>query len=180
MAEELFLGKIGSGASSDIQQVTSMARTMVTQLGMSEKMGPISYQEGGGQVFLGRDYGSRTTHSEKTLQDIDGEVQRIVDEQLQRARKILDGKREYVESVTAALLERETIDGEEFKMLMEDKELPAVVLEVDHSVSDDKPLVSDDKPLVSDDETVASQPTTEVEPPAVSDEDNDSEKPESS
>jgi cell division protease FtsH len=138
VAEELFLGKIGSGAYSDIRRVTSIARSMVTSLGMSAMMGPISYEEGGGQVFLGRDYGRTTTHSEKTMQDIDNEVKRIVDEQLIRAREILDSHREEVETVTAALLERESIDGEEFKLLMKGQTLPDVVLEVDHSTGDDQ------------------------------------------
>jgi len=137
VAEELFLGKIGSGAYSDIRRVTSIARSMVTSLGMSEKMGPISYEEAGGQIFLGRDYGRQTHHSERTMQDIDNEVKRIVDEQLQRARKILNADRESVETVMAALLERESIDGVEFRMLMEGEALPEVELTVDHTTGDD-------------------------------------------
>ena len=136
VAEEIFLGKIGSGAYSDIRHVTSLARSMVTSLGMSELMGPISYEDGGGQVFLGRDYGRTTNHSEKTMQDIDNEVKRIVDEQLQRARRILEEDRNLVEVVTAALLERETLDAEEFNMIMEGKELPEVVIEIDHSTDE--------------------------------------------
>ena len=137
VAEELFLGKIGSGAYSDIRRVTSIARSMVTSLGMSKMMGPISYEEGGGQVFLGRDYGRQTHHSEKTMQDIDNEVKRIVDDQLTRAREILNNNLERVETVTAALLERESIDGVEFKMLMEGDTLPETELVVDHSTGDD-------------------------------------------
>jgi cell division protease FtsH len=133
VAEELFLGKIGSGAYSDIRKVTSIARSMVSSLGMSEKMGPISYEDAGGQVFLGRDYGRTTVHSERTMQDIDNEVKRIVDEQLQRARRILEENRDLVETVTAALLERETIDAEEFKLLMQGLALPEMVVNVDHS-----------------------------------------------
>ncbi len=139
VAEEIFLGKIGSGAYGDIRMVTGAARAMVTRLGMSEKMGPISFEEGSEQVFLGRDYARHTSHSEKTLQEIDGEISRIVSEQLERARGILADHRDQVETVTAALLERETIDGEEFQMLMKGEELPAPVIEVDHSLSDDNP-----------------------------------------
>ena len=131
-------GKIGSGAYSDIRHVTNLARSMVTSLGMSELMGPISYEDGGGQVFLGRDYGRTTNHSEKTMQDIDNEVKRIVDEQLQRARRILEEDRNLVEVVTAALLERETLDAEEFNMIMEGKELPEVEIEIDHSTDKDE------------------------------------------
>ena len=111
---------------------------MVTSLGMSEMMGPISYEEGGGQVFLGRDYGRTVTHSEKTMQDIDNEVKRIVEEQLQRARRILEKHRDQVEIVTAALLERESIDAEEFKLLMTGEKLPDLEIAVDHSTADDE------------------------------------------
>ncbi|MDX2472426.1 MAG: ATP-dependent zinc metalloprotease FtsH [Candidatus Krumholzibacteria bacterium] len=158
VAEEIFLGKIGSGAYSDIRQVTSLARSMVTSLGMSGKMGPISYEEGGGQVFLGRDYGRQTTHSEKTLQDIDNEVRRIVDEQLVRARVILQENREQVEVVTAALLERETIDSEEFKMLMKGEKLPEVELDIDHSTGDDEAAVQEP----SDEAPAADKPTADT------------------
>ena len=137
VAEEVFLGKIGSGAYGDIRMVTNAARSMVTRLGMSEKLGPISYEEGGEQVFLGRDYARHTSHSEKTMQEIDAEIQRIVSEQLDRARGILREHRDQVETVTAALLERETIDGEEFQLLMKGEELPTPELEVDHSVADE-------------------------------------------
>jgi len=106
---------------------------MVTRLGMSEAVGPIAYQENSEQVFLGRDYGRSSTISQKTLELIDSEIHRIVDEELNRARKILGENRDLVEVLTAALLERETIDAEEFIMLMEGKELPAPELEIDHS-----------------------------------------------
>ncbi len=137
VAEEIFLGKIGSGAYSDIRTVTSIARSMVTRLGMSKLMGPISFEEGGGQVFLGRDFGRSSSTSQKTMERIDAEIHRIVDEQLDRARKILAEDRELVEVLTAALLERETIDAEEFLMLMKGEELPAPKLDIDHSTGDD-------------------------------------------
>jgi len=136
VAEELFLGKIGSGAYSDIRKVTSLARSMVTSLGMSDKMGPISYEDSSGQIFLGRDYGRHTSHSEKTMQDIDNEVRRIIDEQLERAREILGTHRDQVETITAALLERESINGDEFRLLMNGEELPPVELDIDHSTGD--------------------------------------------
>ena len=136
VAEEIFLGKIGSGAYADIRMVTSIARAMVTQLGMSPKMGPISYEEGSEQVFLGRDYARHTAHSEKTLQDIDAEIRRIVEEQLERARGILEKHREAVEIITAALLERESLDAEEFKLLMEGGQLLPPDIAVDHSTGE--------------------------------------------
>ncbi len=136
VAEEIFLGKIGSGAYADIRMVTGTARAMVTRLGMSEKMGPISFEEGSEQVFLGRDYARHTHHSEKTLQEIDAEIKRIVEEQLTRARQILNDHRDQVETVTAALLERETIDGDEFQLLMKGEPLPEPEIKVDHSLGD--------------------------------------------
>jgi cell division protease FtsH len=134
VAEDMFLGKIGSGAYGDIKAVTSYARTMVTRLGMSRKLGPIAYEEGSEQVFLGRDFGRTHVFSEKTLQEIDAEIKRIVDEQFERARTILGANREKVETLKDALLERESIDAEEFKLLMKGQTLPERVLNVDHSV----------------------------------------------
>ncbi len=137
VAEEIFLGKIGSGAYADIKMVTGNARAMVTRLGMSPKLGPISFEEGSQQVFLGRDFAQHTSHSQKTLEEIDAEIRRIVEEQLERARYILGNNREAVEIMTAALLERETIDQEEFNLLMEGKTLPEVEIQVDHSTGED-------------------------------------------
>jgi cell division protease FtsH len=138
VAEDIFLGKIGSGAYGDIKAVTNYARTMVTRLGMSDKLGPIAFEEGAEQVFLGRDFGRQHVFSERTLQDIDDEVKRIVTEQFERAHHILETHKDQVETLTAALLERETLDAEEFEMLMEGRELPDLEIEVDHSLSDDE------------------------------------------
>ncbi len=158
VAEDIFLGKIGSGAYGDIKAVTNYARTMVTRLGMSEKMGPIAFEEGSEQVFLGRDIGRQHVYSEKTLQDIDGEVKRIVSEQLDRANRLLEGHKDQVETLAAALLERETLDAVEFQMLMQGQELPELEILVDHSLADDEPVtepeVADAEPDFSDTEEV--------------------------
>ncbi len=180
VAEEIFLGKIGSGAYSDIRSVTSIARSMVTRLGMSKKMGPISYEEGGGQVFLGRDFGRQPTTSQKTLEDIDTEIYRIVDEQLDRARKILKEDRELVELLTAALLERETVDAEEFEMLMKGEELPTPELEIDHSTGNDDADADDTNSDASvegrgdDDGDKEANPSTEDNPESPDDPDKSS------
>jgi cell division protease FtsH len=136
VAEEVFLGKIGSGAYGDIKAVTNYARTMVTRLGMSRTLGPIAYEEGAEQVFLGRDFARHHLYSEKTLQEIDAEVKRIVTEQFDRARAILQDNRERVETLAAALLERESIDAEEFSLLMQGKELPLPDIIVDHTTGE--------------------------------------------
>ncbi len=158
VAEDIFLGKIGSGAYGDIKAVTNYARTMVTRLGMSEKMGPIAFEEGSEQVFLGRDIGRQHVYSEKTLQDIDGEVKRIVSEQLDRANRLLEGHKDQVETLAAALLERETLDAVEFQMLMQGQELPELEILVDHSLADDEPVtepeIPDAEPDFSDTEEV--------------------------
>jgi cell division protease FtsH len=124
VAEEIFLGRIGSGAADDIKRVTALARTMVTRLGMSERLGPVAYEESTEQVFLGRDYSRRQLHSEKTLQEIDSEVSRIIGEQLLRARDILNQHADKVEVMAAALLERETLDKEEVGLIMQGEPLP--------------------------------------------------------
>ncbi|PJA76029.1 cell division protein FtsH [bacterium CG_4_9_14_3_um_filter_65_15] len=157
VAEEIYLGKIGSGAYADIKMVTGNARTMVTRLGMSRELGPISFEEGNQQVFLGRDFAHHTSHSQKTLERIDGEIKRIVEEQLVRARQILGENRDSVEVLTAALLERETIDAAEFQLLMAGKELPEMVIEVDHTIEEDTPVVEEspaghEAPAVEDEE----------------------------
>ncbi|MBU8869421.1 MAG: ATP-dependent zinc metalloprotease FtsH [Gemmatimonadales bacterium] len=150
VAEEIFLGKIGSGAAQDIRMVTDMARAMVTRLGMSKKVGPISFQEGGQQVFLGRDYARHTTHSEQTLREIDGEIKRIVEEQLVRAREILNAHKDQVEVVTATLLERETIDDDEFKLIMAGQTLPDPEILVDHTTEEDVATSEDPDPAEND------------------------------
>ncbi len=125
VAEEIFIGRISSGASGDIKHITNIARWMVTQLGMSDELGPVAYEETHEQVFLGRDYSRRQTHSERTLQAIDSEVRRIVDEQFARARSLLLEHRDKVETMAAALLERETLEREEVNLIMKGEPLPA-------------------------------------------------------
>jgi cell division protease FtsH len=136
VAEENFIGKIHGGAYADIKGVTGIARTMVTSLGMSEAVGPISFEEGTEPIFLGREYGRRHHVSERTLQLVDDEVKRIVSEQLERARHLLETHREVVVTMAEALLERETLDKLEIEMIMEGRELPAKEIEVDHSLDD--------------------------------------------
>jgi cell division protease FtsH len=124
VAEEIFLGSITDGAYGDIRTVTANARAMVTRIGMSDKLGPVAYEESNEQVFLGRDYSRRESHSEQTLQEIDAEVHRIVDEQYVRARQILDEHRDQVETLAQALLERETVDRDEMELIVRGEPLP--------------------------------------------------------
>jgi len=138
LAEENFIGEIHGGAYADIKSVTNIARMMVTQLGMSEALGPISYDEGQEQVFLGRDYGRRRSLSERTQQLIDDEVTRIINEQLERARSLITEHRAETEIMGEALLERETLTRDEVEMIMAGTPLPAPEISLpDDDASDD-------------------------------------------
>jgi cell division protease FtsH len=115
VAEEITFGKdnITSGASSDIQQATKMAKAMVTQLGYSDELGTVAYGDNQEEVFLGMSMGRQQNISEATAQKIDAEVRRLVDEGYQAARKILTEKKKDFETLAQALLEYETLTGEE-------------------------------------------------------------------
>ncbi len=112
-AEELFVGNVSTGASNDFERATGLARDMVTRYGMSEALGPMVYAENDGEVFLGRSITTHKNLSEATLQKVDQEIRRIVDEQYTLAKKILEESRDKVEAMTAALLEWETIDADQ-------------------------------------------------------------------
>ena len=120
VAEELVFGKenITSGASSDIQQATATARAMVTRFGYSDELGTVLYENNQEEVFLGMSMGRQQTVSEATAQKIDAEVRRIVGQAYEEARRILSEKRDALEAVARALLEFETLTGEEIKGLM--------------------------------------------------------------
>ncbi|MCL5059681.1 MAG: ATP-dependent zinc metalloprotease FtsH [Candidatus Thermoplasmatota archaeon] len=118
VAEEIFVGSISTGASNDFERATSIARDMVTRYGMSEALGPMVYGENEGEVFLGRSVTTHKNMSEATMQKVDGEIRRILDEQYALAKKILTDNRDKVEAMTAALLEYETIDAEQIGDIM--------------------------------------------------------------
>lgn len=121
VAEEIVLKDVTQGASADLQSVSSLARRMVTQFGMSEKLGLVAY-ENNQPVFMGMDYelggGSRNSYSQKTAAEIDDEVRRIVSEQHQRATRLLTENRSILDNMSRVLVERETIYTEEVEMLM--------------------------------------------------------------
>jgi cell division protease FtsH len=113
IAEEIISGDISSGASSDIQQATSVARAMVCQWGMSEKMGMVQYGNDQEQVYMGRDMAQRKDYSEFTAQEIDAEVKRIINEAYNVAKNIIDSNRDKLEIIANALIEYETLDGQQ-------------------------------------------------------------------
>jgi cell division protease FtsH len=118
IAEELFMGQMTTGASNDFQRATDLARRMVTQWGMSDSLGPMVYGEEESEIFLGRQVTTHRSVSEATMQKVDAEVRRIIDEQYALARKILEENRDKVEKMTATLLEWETIDAGQIDDIM--------------------------------------------------------------
>ena len=111
IAEEIVSDDISSGAMGDIQQATTMARAMVTQWGMSDKLGMIQYGEHNEYVFLGREMARSKDYSEQTAEDIDAEVKRIIDNAFRVAKEIIDGNRDKLGLIANALLEYETLEG---------------------------------------------------------------------
>ena len=124
VAERLFLDDISTGASGDIQQASAMARAMVTRYGMSDKLGPISYDSSDQSIFIGRDFGTTKSYSEETAALIDNEVKRIFDEANDLCEKILDEHRELLVGVAEFLIENESMDGEDFHAFCETGKLP--------------------------------------------------------
>jgi cell division protease FtsH len=118
VAEELRFGEISAGAADDIRQATRIARRMVCEFGMSPKLGPIAYGDDSQMVFLGREISRERNYSEETAATIDGEVSRIVGESYERARKLLSENVKVLETIAAALVEREVLAGEEIEVLV--------------------------------------------------------------
>ncbi len=123
VAEELYCGDISAGAADDIRRATELARAMVTELGMSEKVGPIHYAERQGSDFLGTELLSGKWHSEETARLIDEEVERVLREAYEKAREIVGHERAAVERLTQALLAYETINAEEIVGLIEGQDI---------------------------------------------------------
>ncbi|HEV7405743.1 MAG TPA: ATP-dependent zinc metalloprotease FtsH [Chthoniobacteraceae bacterium] len=119
IAEELFIHDVSTGAAGDIKQMTRMARRMVCEWGMSEKLGMIEYGGHEDQVFLGRDINRSRDYSEQTAQEIDREVRQIVDEQFERAKAIIHSNQDKIELIVNALMEFETLEGSQVRDILE-------------------------------------------------------------
>jgi cell division protease FtsH len=117
VAERLMLDDISSGAASDIQSASSIARSMVMKYGMSDVLGPISFDDSSHSVFIGRDFSHTKSYSEKTAALIDDEVKRIFDDAVKRCEEILTERRELLVATAEYLLANETMDGDDFKYL---------------------------------------------------------------
>jgi len=122
IAEEVFMNQMTTGASNDFERATALARDMVTRYGMTEALGPMVYAENEGEVFLGRSVTKTNNMSESTLQKVDSEVRRIIDQQYAQARKLIEDNKDKMHAMAKALLEWETIDGEQLDDIMAGKD----------------------------------------------------------
>ena len=127
LAEEIFLHQMSTGAASDIEYATAMARKMVCEWGMS-KLGPLTFGKKEEQIFLGRELAQHRDFSEETAKEIDSEVRRLVNDGYESAKTIIMENRDTLERIALALLDREVLDSVELKMIIEGKELPARVI----------------------------------------------------
>ncbi|MEK4873239.1 ATP-dependent zinc metalloprotease FtsH [Bacillus sp. FSL W8-0102] len=143
VSEELTFGEVSTGAHNDFQRATSIARRMVTEFGMSDKLGPLQFGQSQGQVFLGRDLNSEQNYSDAIAYEIDLEIQRIIKECYERAKKILTENQDKVKLIATTLLEVETLDAAQIKHLVDHGTLP------DRSASTDKKATNNDNVKVN-------------------------------
>ncbi|SHG40391.1 ATP-dependent zinc metalloprotease FtsH [Ornithinibacillus halophilus] len=124
VAEEIIFGEVSTGASNDFQRATGIARKMITEYGMSDKLGPLQFTSGGGEVFLGRDIQNEQNYSDAIAHEIDQEMQNFINYCYDRAKSILTEHRDKLELVAQTLLEVETLDAKQIKSLFEDGVMP--------------------------------------------------------
>ena len=125
VSEEIVFGEVSTGASNDFQRATGIARRMVTEFGMSDKLGPLQFgQQQGSQVFLGRDFNNDQNYSDAIAYEIDLEIQRIVKECYEKARRVLTEHRDKLDIIANTLLKVETLDAEQIKHLVDHGTLP--------------------------------------------------------
>lgn len=134
-AEEVFLGQTTTGAGNDIQRATEIARKMVCEWGMSEKLGPLSFGQKEEQIFLGKEFARHRDYSEEVAISIDKEIMRIVADNFELAKKVMSENKDTVERIAQALLERETLDAGEIEALIEGRELPPLEQPAEHPES---------------------------------------------
>jgi cell division protease FtsH len=120
VAEEIIFGDVCTGASSDLEKVTKIARSIVTRYGMSDKLGNLTYGQQNEHVFMGRDFGTSRDYSEEVAAEIDREIKRIVDLQHVYTRQLLEDNRDFLDAFTKALLEKETLNDDEIVALQQE------------------------------------------------------------
>jgi len=124
VAEKLVLNDISTGASNDLERATNIAKAMVMKYGMSDTLGPVVYDTGSGEVFLGRDYGHTKSYSEKVAAEIDEEIKRIVEEAYERCRQLLEENMDILNLTAEYLLEHEVMDHDTFVAVCRDRAIP--------------------------------------------------------
>ena len=179
VAEELVIKDISAGASGDIKAVTKRARLMVTEWGMSDRVGPISYGSDQ-EVFIGRDMASHVSYSEETAGVIDEEVNKIVMQSLEKARKLLSENRDLLDKMARLLVERETIFSEEVDMLMEGKSIEEIekFMDENEKTLQENPFARGKKIIVEEPkgETETNEPAEEIKKEQAETESETSEK----
>ena len=153
VAERLFLDDISTGASGDIQQASRIARAMVMSYGMSDKLGPISYEDSSHSLFIGRDFGTTKGYSEEVAAEIDQEVKRIFDEADAVCEGILNSHRDTLIGVAEYLLENETMSGEDFDYFCEHGEMPPHTETKTEAPAEEETEQKDEAPDISQEET---------------------------
>ena len=123
-AEEIFLGQRTTGAGNDIERATEMARKMVCEWGMSDVLGPLTFGQKEEQIFLGKEFARHRDYSEEIAMSIDKEIVRMVSDNYEKAKQLIEDNRETVQRIAEALLERETLDASEIEAVMEGRALP--------------------------------------------------------
>lgn len=116
------MNQMTTGASNDFERATAIARDMVTRYGMTDELGPVVYADNEGEVFLGRSITKTTNMSEETMQKVDKQIRKIIDEQYALARKLIEDNQDKMHAMATALLEWETIDSEQINDIMEGRE----------------------------------------------------------
>lgn len=158
IAEEIVFGDITTGAQNDLQKATELLRKMVTQFGMSEKLGPMTFGQTNEHVFLGRDFGHIRDYSEEIATQIDSEMKRIINDLYEECKKLLTEKRKHMDALVLVLMDKETVDKDEFKEVVEKVDNGTFVFEPKNNYKKPKEgEVSSNGPLVQDNATIASE-----------------------
>ncbi len=157
VAEKLILNDISTGAQNDLERATNIVRQMIMEYGMSDTLGPITLGKKHDQVFLGRDLARDRDYSEEIAKAIDQEIRKTIDDCYQKAQDILENDIEKLELIAKTLIEKETLDAEEIKAIVEGRELPEKVVSDDYSEDDP----SDDPSVESGSSDSDSEPNTE-------------------
>jgi len=171
VAEEIVFGEVSTGAHNDFQRATGIARRMVTEYGMSDKLGPLQFGQSQGQVFLGRDFHNEQNYSDQIAYEIDLEIQRIIKECYEKAKQIINDNRDKLDLIANTLLEVETLDAEQIKHLVDHGTLPDRNLSNERKNEDVKVNISSKKENDPDE----AKPTEIVNEEADQKDNNDSE-----